>query len=166
MHPNVSFKVKFDRNIKHVTCTCELLKWHKLKKTKNPPSSQSIKFFFPALSCIPAPLPKSKIPAVINPQIKIIFGTTPLLHHRDTTLNYGATHFIYQLSDKPMILQHSKWKFLNGFEGKDVMVEQWVIVFRITLHSSFLDSCKRLNMCTNNKEQQMMIEKFNWKFCT
>ena len=36
VHPDVSFTVKLDENMKHVTCTCVLLKWHKLKRPKSP----------------------------------------------------------------------------------------------------------------------------------
>ena len=32
--PDVSFTVKFNGNMKHVTCTCVLLKWHDLKDQK------------------------------------------------------------------------------------------------------------------------------------
>ena len=42
LHPNVSFTVKFNRNMKHVICMCVLLKWHKLKRQKTP-SFQLIK---------------------------------------------------------------------------------------------------------------------------
>ena len=35
LHPDVSFTVKFNGNMKHVTCMCVLLKWHKLKRQKN-----------------------------------------------------------------------------------------------------------------------------------
>ena len=50
LHPSVCFTVKFDGNMKHVTFTCDLFKWDKYKRPKNP-SSQSIKnIFFPSLS--------------------------------------------------------------------------------------------------------------------
>ena len=70
LHLDVNFIIKLDENIKHVICTCILLKWHKLKRPK-PPSSQSIKnnFFF-SLSCVSTPLPKPKSFATLNPQIK------------------------------------------------------------------------------------------------
>ena len=45
LHPDISFTVKFNGNMKHVTCMCVLLKWHKLKRQKTP-SLQLIFFFF------------------------------------------------------------------------------------------------------------------------
>ena len=45
LHPSVSFTDKFDGNMKHVTFTCDLFKWDKCKRPKNP-SSQSIKNIF------------------------------------------------------------------------------------------------------------------------
>ena len=52
LHTAISFTVKWDGNMKHMTCTC-VAKWHKLKRP-NPSSSQSIKnklvFFFLVLS--------------------------------------------------------------------------------------------------------------------
>ena len=34
LYPGISFTVKLVKNMKHVTCTCVLLKWHKLKRPK------------------------------------------------------------------------------------------------------------------------------------
>ena len=42
LYLDVSFTIKFDKNMKHVTYMCILLKWHKLKWQKTL-SSQSIK---------------------------------------------------------------------------------------------------------------------------
>ena len=89
LHPNVSFTVKFNRNMKHVTCMCVLLKWHKLKRQKTP-SFQLIKnktsffslfFFFSfsffqlLLSWVSSLSPNQKC-VTLNSQIKIIFSTT------------------------------------------------------------------------------------------
>ena len=59
-----------------------------------------------------------------------------------------------------MILQHSKWKFLNGFEGKVVTIEQWVMVFKITLHASFLDCCKNVHkqQRTTNDDRKIQLK--------
>ena len=38
LRPSVSFTVKFDGNMKHVTFTCDLFKWDKCKRPKNPSS--------------------------------------------------------------------------------------------------------------------------------
>ena len=42
LHPNVTFAVMFDGILLHVTSTCFLLRWNKVKKLKHP-SSKSIK---------------------------------------------------------------------------------------------------------------------------
>ena len=42
LYLDVSFTIKFDKNVKRVTYMCILLKWHKLKRQKTL-SSQSIK---------------------------------------------------------------------------------------------------------------------------
>ena len=54
LHPIVSFIVKWDGDMKHVTCMCVFLKWYKLKRPKTPLSHQLKTIFF-NLS-----LPKSK----------------------------------------------------------------------------------------------------------
>ena len=51
LHPNVIFAIIFNRILLHVTSTCFLLKWNKVKRLKQP-SSNSIKTkpkFFPHL---------------------------------------------------------------------------------------------------------------------
>ena len=96
LHPDVSFTVKFNGNMKHVTCMCVLLKCHKLKRQKTP-SFQLIKnktsffslfFFFSfsffqlLLSWVSSLSPNQKC-VTLNSQIKIIFSTTttsPLRH--------------------------------------------------------------------------------------
>ena len=62
LYPNVNFTVKLNKNMKHVTCKCVLLKWHKLKRWKTP-SFQSIKnkFFSTFILGGIIPLPKSKL---------------------------------------------------------------------------------------------------------
>ena len=46
LHPNVSFTLKLDGNMKHVTCMCVLLMWYKLKRLKTPLSNQLKTIFF------------------------------------------------------------------------------------------------------------------------
>ena len=61
LHPNISFTVKFDTIIKRVTCTCVLLKWHKLKRPKTPHLLNQVNFF-PISLMRTSPSPQIKNP--------------------------------------------------------------------------------------------------------
>ena len=39
LHPDVNFTIMLGGNLEHMTCTCVLLKWHKVERPKTPLSN-------------------------------------------------------------------------------------------------------------------------------
>ena len=74
LHPDISFTVKLDGNMKHVYC----LSRTNIKDQKTHlPNQLKTKLFFSSLSLMRInSSPQIKIPTTLNPQSKIIFGTT------------------------------------------------------------------------------------------
>ena len=86
LHPDFNFTVMLE----HMTCTCVSLKRYKVKRPKTPLSNYLktktyFFIFYPSLS-LSLSLSPIKICEILNPQNKIINGTTttpPLLPHYD-----------------------------------------------------------------------------------
>ena len=86
LHPEISFTVKLDGNMKHLTCTCVLLKWPKIKKTTPSPPPPLLNHFKKCFSFVFSsrayqPLPTNHNPC--NPKIPKSKSSLvpPLLHH-------------------------------------------------------------------------------------
>ena len=112
LHPRVSFTVKLDGNMKHMTCICVLLKWHKLKRLKTH-SSQStkknFKFIFSPFS-----------PSTNQNPCKPKFPNQNHLrhHHYSTTMALLLHHLVF-------IFFHSY--FYNWYHGLFGVLQGWEV---------------------------------------
>ena len=111
LHPSVSFIVKLNGNMKHTTCICLLLKWHKLKDQKPtlPNQLKKIKISFSPFSPSPNHNP-------CNPKFP---NQNHLRHHHcSTTMALLLHHLVF-------FFLHSY--FYNWYRGLFGVLQEWKV---------------------------------------